>query len=125
VTAPTVCKRCKCEFNRESLPFLGHVVGQSGVEMKQSKVQALADWPHLTKVTEVQSFLVLVNYYRRFIREFYRVSAPLSELTKKGVPLEWGRTGEFFSGPQRCSQKRPSVAVGGLFETLLRNVPRD
>jgi hypothetical protein len=38
----------------------------------------------------VQSFLVLVNYYRRFIQDYARVSAPLSELTRKGVPFEWG-----------------------------------
>jgi hypothetical protein len=49
-------KRSKCEFNRASLPFLGHVVGQGGVEMQQSKFQALTDWPRLTTVTEVQSF---------------------------------------------------------------------
>jgi hypothetical protein len=55
-------KRSKCEFNRASLPFLGHVVGQDGVEMQQSKVQALDDWPRLNTVTEVQSFLGLANY---------------------------------------------------------------
>jgi Reverse transcriptase (RNA-dependent DNA polymerase) len=83
-------KRSKCEFNRASLPFLGHVVGQGGVEMQQSKVQALADWPRLTTIKEVHSFLGLANYYCRFTRDFARVSAPLSELTKKGVPFDWG-----------------------------------
>jgi hypothetical protein len=83
-------KLSKCEFNRASLPFLGHVVGQGGVEMQQSNKQALADWPRLTTVTEVQYFLSLVNYDRRLIRGCTPVCAPLSELTKMGVPFEWG-----------------------------------
>jgi hypothetical protein len=119
-------KRSKCDLNRALLPFLDHVVGQGGVKMQQGKVQALADWPSLTTVTEVQSLLGLVNYYRRFIRDFARISAPLSELTKKGVKFEWGgRTEEFFSEPQICSQKCPSVAVDGFFETVHRNVRRE
>jgi hypothetical protein len=58
--------------------------------MQQSKVQALAEWPRLTSVTEVQFLLGLANYYRRFIQDFARVSAPFSELKKKGVRFEWG-----------------------------------
>jgi hypothetical protein len=46
-------KLSKCEFNRASQPFLGHVVGQNGVERQQSKVQDLAAWPRLTTVTEM------------------------------------------------------------------------
>jgi RNase H-like domain found in reverse transcriptase len=74
--------------------------------MQQSKVQALADWPRLTAVTEVQSFLGLANYYRRLIRDFARVSAPLSDLTKKGVPFEWG-------GGQENSFQNTKYAVTG------------
>jgi hypothetical protein len=41
-------------------------------------------------MTEVQSFLGLANYYRRFIKDISRIAAPLSELTKKIIPFEWG-----------------------------------
>jgi hypothetical protein len=46
-------KRSKSEFNGASLPFLSHVVGPGGVEMQQSKIQAMTEWPRLTTVTEV------------------------------------------------------------------------
>jgi hypothetical protein len=73
-------KLSQCEFNRASLPFLGHVVGQGRVEMRHSKVQSLPEWPRLTTVTEMQHFLVRANYYRRFIRDFDRISAPLYKI---------------------------------------------
>jgi hypothetical protein len=117
-------KLSNCEFNRASLPFLGHVFGQNGVEMQQSKETFLAALPRLTTVTEVQSFLGLANYYRRFIPEFARISAPLSELTKKCVPFEWGRSGKFISKPQRRGQIRTRSAVGRPCEAVYFNVRR-
>jgi hypothetical protein len=62
-----VLKLSKCESSSVPLTFLGHVVGQGGVKMQQSKIQALAEWHRLTTVTEMQLFLGLENYYRRFI----------------------------------------------------------
>jgi hypothetical protein len=85
-------KLSKCEYNRTALLFLGHVVGENGVKRQQGKVQSPAAWSRLTTVTEKQSFLGLANYYRRLIRDFARISAPLSDLTNKGVPFEWGET---------------------------------
>jgi hypothetical protein len=84
--------------------------------MQQSKVQALADWPRLITVTEVQSFLGLANYYRRFMRDFARISAPLSELTKKGVPFEWG--GVQKNSCQNLKDAVKSAAVLQLADSL-------
>jgi hypothetical protein len=105
-------KLSKCEFNRASLPFLGHVVCQKGVEMQQSKRQSLVAWPRLPTVTEVQSFLGLTNYYRRFIRHFARISTPLSELTKKGVPFEWaGDQGNSFRSLKDAVESAPVLQL--------------
>jgi hypothetical protein len=100
-------------------------VGQDDLKIQQSKVQALADWPRLTTVTEVQSFLSMASYYRRLIRDFARVSAPLYELTNNGVPFEWGGHKNSFQNLKDAFKKRPSVAVGGFFETVHCNVRRE
>jgi hypothetical protein len=105
-------KLSKCEFNRPSLPFLGHVVGRNGVSMQDSKVQALVKWAPLRNVTEVQSFLGLANYYRRFIKDFSRLAAPLSELTKKKVPFEWGGDQEIsFNALKSAVQNAPVLQL--------------
>src|SRR5665213_652625 len=58
--------------------------------MQPQKVQSVIDWPALRNVKDVQQFLGLANYYRRFIQGFSGIVAPLTELTKKDTPFHWG-----------------------------------
>ena len=58
--------------------------------MDPSKVKAIVDWLYPKKVKEVQSFLGLANYYRRFIEDFSKEVAPLHKLTRKDQPWKWG-----------------------------------
>lgn len=57
--------------------------------MDKCKIQAIVDWEVATKVTELQSFLGLVNYYRRFIRGYLMITVPLRVLLKKGKVWDW------------------------------------
>jgi RNase H-like domain found in reverse transcriptase/Reverse transcriptase (RNA-dependent DNA polymerase) len=82
-------KLWKCEFNKSSVSFLGHVVGADGLQMEEKKVEAVVKWPPPANKVEVQSFLGLANYYRRFIKGFSHMEAPLSNLTKKKVSFNW------------------------------------
>ena len=59
-------KFSKCEFWLQKVPFLGHVLSENGISVDPSKVQEVMDWKALTSVHEVQSFLGLAGYYRRF-----------------------------------------------------------
>ena len=54
----------KCEFDRTSVEFLGYVISPSGITMDARKVAAITDWPLLTWLKEVQSFLGFANFYR-------------------------------------------------------------
>lgn len=57
--------------------------------MDRSKMKAILDWEAPTKMTELRSFLGLVNYYRRFIRGYSNITVPLTDMLKKGTSWEW------------------------------------
>ena len=62
--------------------FLGHTIGRGKIRMNQAKIWAILEWEPPTKVTELRSFLGLVNYYRRFIKSYSAIAAPLTDLLK-------------------------------------------
>lgn len=82
-------KKEKCEFCRDQITFLGHVIGRGKVHMDKKKVQAIVDWSAPTKESELRSFLGLTNYYRRFIMGYSRIVGPLTDLLRKGNKYAW------------------------------------
>ncbi len=74
----------KCEFHQTSVSFLGYVISSGGVAMDDKKVQAVIDWPQPVTLKELQRFLGFANFYRRFIRNFSTVAAPMTSMLKKG-----------------------------------------
>ena len=81
------CKKCLL-FRKEVL-YLGHVVGEFGVKTDPEKTRKVKEWPRPCNVQQLRSFLGLCAYYRRFVRSFGEISAPLHALTKKGVEWVW------------------------------------
>ncbi|XP_063859155.1 uncharacterized protein LOC135100121 [Scylla paramamosain] len=79
----------KCLLFQREVPFLGHIVGQDGVRADPQKVAAVKEWPVLTNVKEVWSFLGFCCYYRRFMKDFATFAASLNWLTRKGVQFRW------------------------------------
>jgi hypothetical protein len=82
-------KFSKCEFWLKTVPFLGHMLSESGISVDPSKVQEVMDWKAPTIVHEVQSFLGLAGYYRCFILDFYKIAKPMTSLLQNDHKFAW------------------------------------
>ncbi|KAI3807785.1 hypothetical protein L1987_23719 [Smallanthus sonchifolius] len=83
-------KFSKCEFWLKEVQFLGHIVKDKGIQVDPANIEAVKNWNAPKTPTEVRSFLGLAGYYRRFISNFSKIVVPLTALTHKGKPYEWG-----------------------------------
>ena len=76
-------KRSKCSFGASSVAYLGHVIAEGGVAMDADKVAAVAAWPPPRSARGLRGFLGLAGYYRKFIRDFGIIAAPLTRLLRR------------------------------------------
>ena len=71
------------------MEFLGHIVSKDGIHVDNSKIQAIKEWKRPSTITELRSFLGLANFYRRFIKDYAKIAAPLTDLLKGDSKLKW------------------------------------
>ena len=82
-------KLSKCEFWKNEVSFLGHIVSKEGIRVDPKKIEGVVEWKPPRNVTEVRSFLGLAGYYRRFVKGFSMTAAPMTRLLQKNVKYAW------------------------------------
>jgi hypothetical protein len=82
-------KFSKCEFWLTEVAFLGHIISTGGVSVDLGKVKDVLNWMPPATVSEIQSFLGFVGYYRRFIKDFSKIAKPMMKLLEKNKTFEW------------------------------------
>ena len=82
-------KREKCNFIKEHLQYLGHIISEKGITPVPEKLDSIEKMPAPRMPKEVKQFLGLVGYYRKFIPQFADIARPLNALTCKSVDFVW------------------------------------
>ena len=95
----------KCRFHKDEVRFLGYVVSAQGVRMEDERIEAVKNWPEPKSVRDIQVFIGFANFYRRFIRGFSRIAAPLTSMLKT--------TGSSDSAPRALGADNDEVVGGG------------
>ena len=79
----------KCALFRTEVAFLGHVLSPDGLAADPEKVRQVAQWPVPRTAKELSSFLGLASFFRKYVRSFAEIAAPLFTLTSKEVEFRW------------------------------------
>lgn len=76
------------------MEYLGHVILRARVATNQYKIQAIRNWPIPSNLKQLRGFLGLLGYYRRFIKDYAKISDALTKLLKGGTDFSWNKEAE-------------------------------
>ena len=88
-SAGLTLKQSKCIFATPSVEYLGHIIDASGLHPSSDKLRAIREAPEPTNITELKSFLGLLNYYNKFLPNLSSLLSPLYRLLHKDVQWMW------------------------------------
>ncbi|CAI7924826.1 unnamed protein product [Closterium sp. NIES-54] len=97
-------KLSKSDFALKKVQFLGHMVSAEGVHVDPRKIEAVKKWKVPENMKELQQFLGFTNYYNRFVPQYAKIAAPLTDLLKKDTPFKWDT-------PHQQAMEQPQTAL--------------
>jgi len=109
----------KCKWKVREVGFLGVIIEPEGIKMEEEKVKGVLEWPTPKCVKDMQKFLGLANYYRRFIKGFASIARPLYDMVKKDKKWNWTeRQEKAFRELKERFTKEPVLAAPDLDKKL-------
>ena len=107
----------KCVFLADSVEYLGHRIDAKGLHTTSGKLEAIREAPTPQNVTQLRSFLGLLNYYGKFIANLSTLLHPLNNLLRQGVPWRW--SGECAKAFRRAKEALISSQVLAHYDPQL------
>lgn len=109
----------KCRFFAKSVKYLGYVVSAEGVKANPSKVQCINEYPQPKTVLQVQRFLGMINYFRRFIKDHAKLARPLTQLCSPSKTFLWSEACQgAFSNLKRALIEEVTLEIPDRNKTL-------
>lgn len=109
----------KSSFLCREVRYLGHIINAEGVLTDPKKVEVINEFPIPQKMAEVQRFLGMTNYYRKYIPNFSKTARPLHNLTKKDTPFIWSeKCGKAFEELKKALINSPVLIFPDFTDTF-------
>ena len=101
----------KCSFFTQEVTFLGYIVTAQGIKVDESKIEAIRSWPTPSSIHDVRSFHGLASFYRRFIRDFSTITAPMTDVLKQ-TSFKWNpKAQQAFEEVKKKLTQAPVLAL--------------
>jgi hypothetical protein len=104
-------KKSKCKFGCKKVDYLGYIIAESTVRAYPGKIKAMVEWPLPTNIKALRGFLGLTGYYRKFIKGYGSIAAPLTTMLKKNA-FHWDVAArEAFQNLKAAVTEAPVLAL--------------
>jgi hypothetical protein len=112
-------KQSKCFFRVKEVEYLGHIVSHEGVKVYPNNIKAMMDWLIPKALKNLRGFLGLTGYYRKFVRNYGRIEAPLTALTKKDEFSWTPEATKYFEQLKEVMCKTPVLTTPDFTKTFI------